>query len=430
MARPVANVVIATDSFASWVGITNQMADTFTRYTLTANSSTIGANVSGNSQLWGTFSANTVAVGDSLRGGIVNASANLNIVSNAIFTGATINATSNVNITTTNTYVNSTYTYIVGGIANVTSNVSVTNANTQVNSSVFHVVGGLANVTSNVSIVNSNTYVNAAALYLAGGIANITSNVSIVTANVTANVTNFNIRAGTFTVDSNVAITNTVSIANNLTLGGVSHTVAGNVAFNTNTLFVDATNSRVGFKNTTPDATVTITGTANVSGAVIFANTLNVNGLATFVTSNTTSANIATANVTTLNSSNTNLTGNTTVMTDVVLMTASNTNIGFANTTGTFTPVEVFSFPISTYTGAKITAKIVTLSGANTQIQELLIVQNTTDVVSTMYGTVVTGLATSNLGAFSASINTTAVSVKFQQTTANSNVKMFVQLIK
>ena len=55
MARAISNVVIATDSFASWVGITNQMADTFTNYALTANSAPAGALVTGNSQLIGIF---------------------------------------------------------------------------------------------------------------------------------------------------------------------------------------------------------------------------------------------------------------------------------------------------------------------------------------------------------------------------------------
>ena len=87
MARPVSNVVIATDSFATWVGVTNFMADTFTNYALTANSSPYGANVSGNSQLIGIFNANTVAVGESLRGGTVNVGSNLNITSNVTFTG-------------------------------------------------------------------------------------------------------------------------------------------------------------------------------------------------------------------------------------------------------------------------------------------------------------------------------------------------------
>jgi hypothetical protein len=109
--------------------------------------------------------------------------------------------------------------------------------------------------------------------------------------------------------------------------------------------------------------------------------------------------------------------------TTAVIQLVNNTDI----TAVTANPVEVFSFPIA-YTGAKITAKISSLSGSNTQVQEIIIAQNTTDVIFSVYGTVAAP-ATANLGAFSASINTTAVSVMFQQTGANSSVKLLTQLI-
>lgn len=430
MTKSVSNVVIATDSFASWVGITNQIADAISVNALTAQQNTVGANTTGNAQLIGIFNANTITIGTELRGGTITASANLNITSNTIFSGATINATSNVNLVTTNTYVNSAVTYVVGGLANVTSNVSIVNANNYINATAFYIVGGFANVTSNVSIVNSNTYHNSAVTYIVGGLANVTSNVSIVAANVTANATLFTIRAGTLNVDSTSLFTNTVGISNNLTLGGTAHTVAGNVAFDTSTLVIDATNDRVGIKNTTPDAVLTVTGTANISSNVVVGGTLIVSGSSTLSTANVTGlANIATANVATLNVANTNLTGNTTVQTDVVLAVVSNTNIGLANTLGVFTPVTLFSFPTATYTGAKITAKITSLSGGNTQVQEIIIAQNTTDVVTTVYGTV-SAPATANLGVFTSALSAGNVSINFEQTSANSSVKLFTQLIK
>jgi hypothetical protein len=52
---------------------------------------------------------------------------------------------------------------------------------------------------------------------------------------------------------------------------------------NTNLIFANGTNSRVGIMTATPDATLAVNGTANVSGAVAFANTLAVAGDATFV---------------------------------------------------------------------------------------------------------------------------------------------------
>jgi hypothetical protein len=230
MAKQIANVVIATDSFAGWVGITNQMAYTFRTQALTANSAATGAGVTGNSYLVGIFNANTIGVGEELRGGTIDTSANLNITSNTIFTGATINATSNVNIST--------------------ANVSVT-------ANVFTVSGGQATLSSNVYVNAANAFVNTATLTVQGGSVNVSSQ---------------------------------VNVQNNVIVGGNNHTVAGNVAFDTSTLYVDATNNRVGILNTTPDAALTVTGSANVSsdfqvggtiaavGAASLSNTLSVTG--------------------------------------------------------------------------------------------------------------------------------------------------------
>ena len=92
MARSVANVVVSTDTFANWIGKTNQLADAMSVYTVTVDSTANGANVSGNGFVVGILQANTLAAGDVLRGGSVNASANLNITSNTRFTGAEASA--------------------------------------------------------------------------------------------------------------------------------------------------------------------------------------------------------------------------------------------------------------------------------------------------------------------------------------------------
>ena len=160
MARAIANVQIATDSFASWVGITNQMADTFTNYALTANSAAAGATVTGNSQLIGIFGSNTIAVGTALRGGNVATTTNLNITSNTIQTGALLKSTANVYFEAANVYSNGANFKVVGGILTSTSNVYVEAANTTVNGAVFRVVGGLVTITSNVYVHAANTYVN------------------------------------------------------------------------------------------------------------------------------------------------------------------------------------------------------------------------------------------------------------------------------
>ncbi len=101
-----------------------------------------------------------------------------------------------------------------------------------------------------------------------------------------ANVLTFGVNVGTAAnlIVSNTATVNGTLIVNpglanalvvtgnsthsNVTLSGNVSNFNGNSNFDSGVLFVDATNNRVGFNNTTPDATATITGTANISANV------------------------------------------------------------------------------------------------------------------------------------------------------------------
>lgn len=435
MARDVANVVIATDSFLTWIGITNKMADTFTNYALTANSSSGGATVTGNSQLVGIFAANTVGIGTALRGGSVATSANLNITSNAIFTGANVGMTSNVTVVTTNTSVNSSVTHLVGGNVNITSNVSVSNANTYIDADILTLIGGNVSITSNISVQNANTFVNATNMSVVGGQVTFTSNAYLNSTNVAVNSANTTVAGGQLNVSSNLEVTGLSNLSANVTIGGTSHTVAGNVSFDTGTLFIDATNNRIGVNNTSPDASLTVTGTANVSSNVRIGGTLIVATNAEFSAQTSTTGAAVFQNTVTVTGGVTlqntlSVAGNLTLNTDLVFDIVSNTNIGNANTgTNLFTAAEVYSFAKATYKVAKMTARTVPLSGASSQIQELLIAQDGTDAVLTVYGTVAAP-AGANVGVFAATTNSTHVIVNFTQKTANTSVKLFAQLIK
>ncbi len=388
MARAIANVNIATDSFASWISITNQLADTFTIYALTANSAANGAQVTGNSALVGVFAANTIGVINGLRGGTVETPAHLPITSNTVFSGSQSNLSSNVFILNANTFVNSSVTHIVGGSLSVTSNANIVVANAFINATTMHVVGGTFEATSNIFVNNANTTINAAISYIKGGLANVTSNVSITSANVYVSATNATIASGQLTLSSNVNVT-----AANTTIVG-SFTV-NNVASLGNTTVT-------GFANVT---TLNVTGNGTVNGALVVNNTAAVG--------------------------NTTVTGTLTLNTNFVNQTVTNTNIGNANTSGVFTPVDVlvFSKPLEHRSG-KITTSVVSLGG-NVQTQDIVFAYSNTanDVVLTTYGTV-SSPASANLGVFNAAINSTAVVIRFTQTSANSSVKMFVQYIK
>ena len=114
-----------------------------------------------------------------------------------------------------------------------------------------------------------------------------------------ANVLTFGVNIGTAAnlIISNTATVNGTLIVNpgvanaivitgnsthsNITFNSNSTQFFSNVIFDTNVLFVDAFNNRVGIVNSTPDAALTISGTANVSGGVVLGSTLAVNNALT-----------------------------------------------------------------------------------------------------------------------------------------------------
>ena len=152
---------------------------------------------------------------------------------------------------------------------------------------------------TNTLVIGPDGTTNTAATLVVSGTANVSGNVTIGgNFNVTGTSVysgNVNFDSGTLFVDSvnnRIGINNTTPtqaltvtgqavISGNTTLSGTLHTISGNVNIDTGTLFVDSVNNRVGINNTTPDASLTITGTANVSGATRLGNSLTVVGAAT-----------------------------------------------------------------------------------------------------------------------------------------------------
>lgn len=157
-----------------------------------------------------------------------------------------------------------------------------------------------------------------------------------------------------------------------------------------------------GIGNTAPDAKLAVTGTANVSGAVRFANTFETVG--------------------------TSVLGNTvTIQTDHVIEVKSNTNIG-----ATVGLVSIYSFPKATYSSGKLMVQV--KNAGNTQISEMLIAHDNTTAYVTVYGTVASPNAAngsvSPLGTFLANVNGTNIDLLINQTIASSAVKIVANLIK
>lgn len=264
MARSLIPVDIAIDTFEVWVSRTNDVVSSLATEVISANSSlgvTGNSSVGGtrNAHLFGTFSANTLVATSGIRGGNNASSANLTISSNTIITGVTFSSTAN-----------SLYT-----------NTQYFTANVQANGTAFSILGTTATITSNVSITSANQVFN--------------SNASVTAIKISGNSTSTNTTIGgnSFYVTANIVVT------------GTNHTIAGNVNIDGNTLFVDAANDRVGIKTTTPDASLSVNGTANVSGATrvgdtftavgaaSLSSTLGVTGATTLSNTLTVSGNVA-----------------------------------------------------------------------------------------------------------------------------------------
>jgi len=157
----------------------------------------------------------------------------------------------------------------VDGATQINNTVSIT-SNTTVDTRVLHVdvvndrvgvntatpdatlqVVGTANVSGNSNISSGRVV--------------ITSNATIDYTQLSPSTGNVVI-GDTTAPDAKFKVVGTANVSGNVTFYGTGlHNISGNVAFDTSTLFVDATNNRVGVGTTTPDADFQVIGDANVS---------------------------------------------------------------------------------------------------------------------------------------------------------------------
>lgn len=115
--------------------------------------------------------------------------------------------------------------------------------------------------TANLSILHAgNTTIT--------GFANVVG--ILQTGNTTINGT---LGTGNTTITGFANVTGTLQTGGNVTIGTGSHTVGGNVAFNTSTLFVDAQNARIGIGTATPSSTLDVVGAAAISTTLSAGNT-------------------------------------------------------------------------------------------------------------------------------------------------------------
>lgn len=177
MAEPVyvqagANVE-ATDTFATWVNTTNALVydmgtKVLTTTTFIQPNTSVGGYVTGNSQIEGIFSANTLTATTALRGGTVSTSGNLNVTSNTIFSDSNL---IHVGANTDNFNIYANNMYITSGItANTAKSVTISAANTNINAGGLFVktdasfTGTRVDIDGSVFDVTSNTVYTAASL--------------------------------------------------------------------------------------------------------------------------------------------------------------------------------------------------------------------------------------------------------------------------
>ena len=277
---------------------------------LVVNTGLIGGNVSSNSSI--PILSNTFFKYDSANILIVTSNStytNVHITPNNVYISPTSNtlvsgSVLNINATTTNvtsTSFNANTVSTLTGNTTVKANTSYTALSITGNSSAVIINANSSNTTVTGNAYFSNTLAVTGATTLSNTLS-VTGNTTLSnTLLVTGNTTLSN----TLVVTGNVSLSNTLSVAGTANISGavsiggdfipfanitynignntlrwnelyISNvtasyiTVSGNSNFDSGTLFIDAVNNRVGLSNTTPDATLTVTGTANISGASRF----------------------------------------------------------------------------------------------------------------------------------------------------------------
>lgn len=128
MARYIAPIQTATDTFAGWISKTNLILDTLANEVITVDNTTYGASVTGNGSVTGILAANTIGA-NLIRGGGVGNTANVSSItvgfsnsttsSNVTVTGYTTNVNSNSLNITSNTTVGTGTQRLTANIANL-----------------------------------------------------------------------------------------------------------------------------------------------------------------------------------------------------------------------------------------------------------------------------------------------------------------------
>lgn len=191
MSKNFTQIVIATDTFAQWLSLSNQMANAYKNVVTTATN-TAGDTTAGNAFVSGTIGGNTVVVNYQMRGGTVDTAANLAVVSNVTFSGANSTMTSNVFVNSANLTVNAN-TFAITGVAG--GNAVTISTNSTYTNSVL--ISNVLTLQGNTTVVNTASFSNSVSMVGSVAMSNLHTFVTPAGVTITA--------AGANTVDASTA---------------------------------------------------------------------------------------------------------------------------------------------------------------------------------------------------------------------------------
>jgi hypothetical protein len=166
MARSIANVTIATDTFGQWVTKTNTLADLASNGAVTVSANSVGDTATGNGTIAGTLVVTTIVANSAIRGGNLTTSNTLSVSSNVAISGfLTVGANVSANATafrvgnsTVNTVILSTGIDTDGTFA-VAGNVAANGTSFVIDTTNFRVGVNTATVSNKALAVAGNTQV-------------------------------------------------------------------------------------------------------------------------------------------------------------------------------------------------------------------------------------------------------------------------------
>lgn len=413
MAKAITAVNTAADTFQVLINRTNEIANAVSTEVVTANNDANGALTTGNAQLAGTLSVLVLAA-NTVRGGNVQSTLAMNVVSNVNIWQTNILTIGN---STVNTIANSTTVTA----ANVVGTRVSSGANVHVNTTAIHIGNSTVNgeMFAGTITFNRTVGVNTGVATISTGAdgmyglielgGNVGGYIDIKTPNsddydyrIMGNSTGLHVLAGSSTATANQF---------NITLA--------NISLGTNSIFIAHTTNTVTFSNTLVIGNSTVNVIANNTTFKLSNSTVNTSIRVP------TGAEYAATNVFL------HANGSWVEATVGSAPNISDTDglIDMANTTTTGTSAQVInSWTKGSYRAADLFITVIDTGANGYHLTKMLVLSDgsSTDAHATEYGTLISN---ASLGTFIANCNTTHVKINFTPTVAATTVRMVRTLL-